>query len=116
MNKEEQWIAIAEACGWKETEPWLNGTRCFEIKGSVAGYALDDIPDYVNDLNAMHEATMSQSARPSFWQPFHQHLWHAVERDRKAHGAGLTTPVDVACATAAQRAEAFLKTIGKWKH
>ena len=59
-------------------------------------------PDYLNDLNAMHDAekvlTSSQMA------PYVDSIQEMNER--------WATP---AFATAAQRAEAFLRTIGKWE-
>lgn len=67
--------------------------------------------DFYSDLNAMHEAekslTIDQQAE--YWVCLH-HLTDADEctghwLDLKATG----------CATAAQRAEAFLKTLGLWE-
>lgn len=57
-------------------------------------------PDYLNDLNAMHEAENVLNTR-ELWEIYKNHLlqW-------------MTEPI---CATAAQRAEAFLRAIGKWE-
>jgi len=64
MTSEKQRIAIAEACGWK----WI---RSPEQVAFTAGFTMPDkwvidphgtlqfphnAPDYLNDLNAMHEA------------------------------------------------------------
>ena len=51
MNDTEQRIAIAESCGWAKRREhrlsqWL----------SPHGGAWNEVPDYPNDLNAMHEA------------------------------------------------------------
>lgn len=99
MNQEEQRVAIAEACGWKETEAWLDGRRCFERADSNAGWDFDSLPDYLNDLNAMHEAEEKLDCNQ--WE-----VWHRIVGE---------WPTDVARLTASQRAEAFLRTIGKWK-
>lgn len=59
--------------------------------------------DYLNDLNAMHEAEniiLTQSRASAFWT----HLYSICVRDKNPGWH----------ATAAQRAEAFLRTIGKW--
>lgn len=101
MSDEEINIAIAEVCGWKEVEPWLNGDRCFELNQSVCGYRIEDLPDYCNCLNAMHEAekvlVVDQIAK---------YFWLLCDI------SGKNNPF---MATAIQRAEAFLKTVGKWE-
>ena len=118
MTPEEQRVAIPEACGWRETEAWLDGRRCFERADSNAGWDFDSLPNYLNDLNAMHEAEkclpndiaeaqyalellkmVSRWAKPGFdWGDQSQHDFFLV-----------------ANATARQRAEAFLRVKGLWK-
>jgi hypothetical protein len=89
MKPEKQRTAIAEACG---TMKWS-----YALPTKTIGCG---VPDYLNDLNAMHEAEkvldynqlreMEDSVSFQFAvYPFH--------------------------ATANQRAEAFLRTIGKWE-
>jgi hypothetical protein len=111
MNKEKQRIAIAEICGYNRTSSvsgigpaWAKGAEYFTR-----------LPDYLNDLNAMHEAektlTDEQIAR---WQ---RDLWLTCENDFYALEA-CAPPIVLRrfiSATAAQRAEAFLRTIGKWE-
>ena len=104
MNSEQQRIAIAEACG-----KWHSGWPHEYMNQSDR---LRHIPDYLNDLNAMHEAekVLTPDTRPEYLCQ----LFDAATRGR----SGLY-PVDENYlshhATAAQRAEAFLRTIGKWK-
>jgi hypothetical protein len=92
MSEEQINIAIAEACGWT-----IDERIPLKAKESATG---GWIPDFCNDLNAMHEAEkmldfnqlrdMEDSVSFRFAVlPFH--------------------------ATAAQRAEAFLRTLGKWE-
>jgi hypothetical protein len=59
INENEQKIAIAEFCGWKRFEPkdefearfWLLEKECIQ-ESRIAS----QLPDYLHDLNAMHEA------------------------------------------------------------
>ena len=70
------------------------------------------IPDYLHDLNAMHEAEGVLSCHQ-----FHDYGKHL---ERVLFSVALTSYsfhdlASFAHATAAQRAEAFLRTIGKWE-
>ena len=76
-------------------------------------------PDYLNDLNAMHEAekvlTPSQEEREyceGRWVEYGRNLSAVCgySKHEQVHFGWL-----VYHATAAQRAEAFLRTIGKWE-
>ena len=102
MTAEAQQIAIAEACGWT---PSPNGqyTRC----PSGLNGPFIECPDYLNDLNAMHgaEMTLDELQRCQFCDKLFRVL---------VSGDGVTE-FDKIHATAAQRAEAFLRTIGKWE-
>lgn len=105
MNKEEQRIAIAEACGWKdchESENWAAtiGTL-HEVNGNQ--YAL--LADYLNDLNAMHEAEKALLISSFMWETYSEIL--AAISDCNEY-----EPI---AANAMQRAKALLKTIGKWE-
>lgn len=108
MNPEQQQIAIAEACGWKETEAWLDGRRCFERADINAGWDFDSLPDYLNDLNAMHEAEKVLTEDQQ--EQYLNNLYEVCNLHSMINDAW-----NLNCATAAQRAEAFLRTIGKWE-
>ena len=77
----------------------------------------DNLPDYLNDLNAMHEAEKSLSKFQL--QKYGEHLQEIV--NYYCVGVVSDYPRDFMClamiagATAAQRAEAFLKTLGLWE-
>lgn len=93
MNLNEQRIAIALACG---------------KHSAVAAYRREhrtpdeyDIPDYVNDLNAMHEAEKI--------------LTPDQLRDMVDYISADLIYVNILHATAAQRAKAFLLTLNLWK-
>lgn len=98
MTPEQQQIAIAEACGWYDLvkqdvslfgkhEP--ESQKTFEL----------DVPDYLNDLNAMHEAEFYQRRQSElWWKSYSAALYHA-------YGVG---------APAKYRAEIFLRTLNLW--
>jgi hypothetical protein len=101
MNKEQQRIAIAEACGWTKIFDWkaagINGQHPTEPWTEV-------IPDYLNDLNAMHEAEKFVGLHGEDFKG------RKVKRIWATH----CPCADPRFATAAQRAEAFLKTLNLW--
>lgn len=105
MTDDQINAAIAESCGWKEVEPWLNGRRCFERKDDPCGYGIEYIPNYCTDLNAMHEAEKVLTDEQCVF--IRLHLRERLEN----HPASRY----VWNATARQRAEAFLRTLGKWE-
>ncbi len=103
MTPEQQRIAIAEACG--EINP-----RTTEFGGCVAtAFVTKDgvhvgfhgVPDYLNDLNAMHEAEISCIIPNGLWDDYVTHLRNLMKDGKRFWGQ----------ATAKQRAEAFLRTI-----
>ena len=98
MNKKKQYIAIAKACGYT-----LSGGRVewWTDKDGVH----DEPPDYLNDLNAMHdvEKTLSRPLWDSYISELHELIGHNhIERYAIS-------------ASAAQRAEAFLRTLNLWE-
>jgi hypothetical protein len=101
MNKESQRIAIAEACG-------LKGIHVCEESGYYFGtlFAANGkpVPDYLNSLDAMHEAEKVIQD----WWAYSDHL-HEISYTQKPHDQ------DLIHSTAAQRAEAFLRTLGLWQ-
>jgi predicted sulfurtransferase len=105
MNKEKQRIAIAEACGFK----------CSEYSHELGQLVAEFTPDYLNDLNAMHQAMAH--LEPEQVNQFAAELSGIVLENREKYWWDLTSNEvgHVANATAAQRAEAFLRTIGKWE-
>ncbi len=110
MNPKAQRIAIAETCGNKPHTPgalgvprWISAEYETGDLGNGVVY-LDELPDYLNDLNAMHEAekVLGLMQRHHF-------------ANRVASSADAGWGFKALHATAAQRAEAFLRTIGKWE-
>ena len=98
MKPEQQRIAIAEACGWyfmDDSWHYPNGANAITT------------PDYLNDLNAMHEAVKSlpQNLKPRYFAC----LCAVVSGAISLNGYSEATE-----ATAAQRAKAFLRTLDQW--
>ena len=111
MTPEDQRIAIAEACGWT----WENGfnprkqqnflwspdktRRVLRWRdGSTGGNAL---PDYLSDLNAMHEAEKYLEREDN-----HSYGCYCGElMEKYGNAVSLTAP---------QRAEMLVQVIGKW--
>lgn len=100
MTNEQINCAIAEACGWRKEDGvymWTaNGIDC----------TCPELWDWCNDLNAMHQA--EQHIPDYLWDAYIDNLgfvtnsFNLVQRE-------------FVCATARQRAEAFLRTLGKWE-
>jgi len=99
MNKDEQRIAIAEACGLSEIG-MMDETMMHAGTGTFL-----EVPDYLNDLNAIHGAEKLLTYEQV--NLFVTHLRGFTPAKNWEGCWGLH-------ATAAQRAEAFLKTLGKW--
>jgi hypothetical protein len=110
MSPDKQNMAIAQACGVVSKDHWGH------LYKTEQGYARD-CPDYVYDLNAMHEAENGLTA--------HQRIEHGKQLQEVTsqcvvgyvgdYHRDLVGLSRVASATAAQRAEAFLRTVGKWE-
>jgi len=118
MTPEAQRIAIAKACGWR-AEKWASGGwTCYNPSGSYGEFTgseeaafLLNCPDYLNDLNAMHEAEKVLTHADQC--QYGRYLTRLVTGIFQMHHAHSDT-ARIAHAIAAQRAEAFLLTIGKW--
>jgi hypothetical protein len=116
MTEQEQNIAIAEACGWTRRNDldYVTGKdSTFHQVWERGGRTCDQetMPNYTTDLNAMHEALMTLQEDDQV--EFCLRLTEVVRRGKPV-GTGLRQ-WDQNNATPAQRAEAFLKSIGKWK-
>jgi len=115
MTKEQINIAIAESLGWKKNMgDWYRpNANCQYITRSKSdgGYTIYP-PNYYNDLNAMHEVWCSLTEKQH--QYFRRELQFVIAEagDNNIPHKG---PCHSVCnATALQRAEAYLRTIGKW--
>jgi glutamate mutase epsilon subunit len=102
MTNEQINIAIAEVCGWTSIRynsihgKWM-GTQPQEDRDAY------HLPNYCNDLNAMHEA--EKIFDHALYCRYINELCDITIKGNNS----------MYMATAVQRAEAFLKTIDKWK-
>jgi hypothetical protein len=103
MTNQEVNKIIAEYCGWKHE---FNGDdedpEWYWIPPNNPD-GNESPPDYCNDLNAIHDAEKNLiRGDPGLWECY-------TNRLNTKYG------IDAIHATARERAETFLKTIGKWK-
>ena len=102
MNPEQQRIAIAEACGkWHSGWPHEYMNQADRLR---------HIPNYLNDLNAMHEA--EKVLTDDQWPIYRDEIRLVVLGPIRMVSDWCKSDIH---ATASQRAEAFLRTIGKWE-
>lgn len=103
--------AIAEHLGWKELDFHLDGKRILGDRptfsnGKIVSYTVDQyVPDYCNDLNAMAEA---ENTLNDDQQYEYAYVLDDLIKNRSCE-------FDLIHASARMRAEAFVRTIGKWK-
>lgn len=133
MTPEKQRIEIAKACGWiyvgyrsgMTAEDGYSGRPPESLRAKYhvrhPDFVMSDfsdgpparpiahIPDYLNDLDAMHEAEKILTAiQCNDYDTYIMHRLREGEINPPANRFKFH-------ATAGQRAEAFLKTIGKWE-
>lgn len=112
MKPEEQRRAIAEFCGWKAAPEPGHSSLGWGASGYKPYWHFDhQLPNYLDDLNAMHEAEKQLGEKE-------QEYAMALLLSFRTNGVRLSDlQKSFLCihATAAQRAEALLKTIGKWR-
>ena len=107
MKPELQRIKIAEACGFTSIRMVIG-----DPMGLLNG-KLHFVPDYLNSIDAMHEAEKVLLSKEGN-DPVYDFPWgfrYAVELSK----LGLVGEVAKLHATAAQRAEAFLRTLSLWQ-
>jgi len=97
-------IKIAEACGWKlkSNGELLWHPPYYKEDEICSVFDLTELPDYCNDLNAMHDAEKTLE------HPYYGVYLNNVENVVAFNAFPEPAPI---MATARQRAEAFIKTI-----
>ena len=116
MTDEEMNKAIAEACGWKCGYTEKSGYYVVDPNGFQRGWskledvAISALPNYCADLNAMHEAekVLGEKRIRTYAFLLAQVLDTSPTVDLDDQFLNIH-------ATARQRAEAFLRTLGKWE-
>lgn len=113
MKDDEINLAIAEACGWRSVRELDDLYPDGSVAAGVWWQGIDPvdgqervIPDYCNDLNAMHEALrhLPRELKGKMVDT----VWQIMP-------TGTCMEFDLLTAEPYYLAEAFLRTIGKWK-
>lgn len=109
MTPEAQLIAIAEFCG-RDMKDVKESLIVFKDRDGYpdAIFQLAKIPNYPADLNAMHEAEKALEGKDGALCLDYVNWVQVIEPGKTKSRYGICH------ATAAQRAEALLRTIGKW--
>lgn len=115
MTQEQKRIKIAEACGWFEcgtgsSWSWRHSSFTDEKQDVLT----ENLPDYFNDLNAIHEALSILQEKDT---EFGKHLADVLGLKHK-HDFGVWKHASIAFiakATATQLAEAFGFTLELWE-
>lgn len=117
MKPEAQRIAIAEACGYLNPRQSDSGAFFASYAQNADGtyWGTHGIPDYLNSLDAMHEAcNYLRNADRLIYQEYGIELCKIVARYNCLPERDDYFPLLNCDATAAQRAEAFLRTLNLW--
>ena len=109
MKPEAQRIAIAEACGWipSQVDHCWNNPSLMETR--------DELPDYLNDLNAILCEIRKRETDGGFAYHYCENLKGTILLRAGLKYPGLVGEFRIATAEADVHAEAFLRTLGKWK-
>ena len=113
MNQEQKRIKIAEACGYLNPRIEDGHCRASSFQTPEGKYfGTKGIPDYFNDRDAITEAVISAMDRIDKQVLYCKH----IKVMQHADDAPPHTTLEFAAfnATAAQRAEAFGKTLSLW--
>lgn len=108
MTNQEINISIAERQGWTNRHK----TRAGSIVGALNEVSHVPIPNYCGDLNAMHEVEQGLSFTER--RQFQKHLRYVLTPIEIQTQCALVNADACIHATARQRAEAYLKTVGGW--
>jgi len=104
MNQDEQRVAIAKACGYRDFEVFKNLGSIWAISPSEEAR---EIPQYLNDLNACAEMEKTISSDGAEWNLYRMNLMRLCSKAKEI--------TDDISAPASLRCKAFLLTKGEWK-
>lgn len=114
MKPDKQRTEIAKACGWtvEQNNHWHS-----PLGNDKAFWYENELPNYLNDLNAMHDAEKSLTEKQ--WKKYPVWLAKVIagtQNKSRANGTRIYVPQScLLAANAPQKAEAFLRTIVKWE-
>jgi len=110
MTDEQMRIRLAYCAGFKDVE-YRHGFD-HDYVGYVDGQATT-VPDYLNDLNAVHELEMKLDGVDQ--STYEAHLLDVVTPEDEVDNEDRNFYWFVVHASANQRCEALLKTLGLWE-
>ena len=114
MTPEQMRVAIAESVGWRSVHTHKQ-TRIVLGENPIRkdDFYYDNVPDYLNNLNAMHE--IEKNTTNEYWEQLA--ILTLTHYDFNLYGESVPASAwkDFAHATALQRAEAYLRIKGLWK-
>lgn len=110
MSPKSQQLAIATVYGYHEEYVHGNGMDC-DVWVGPDNLCVARLPDYLTDLNAMHEAEKVLTAQQ--WDDYTDELsricgcdgWEIMDTDQRKRMVSGTAP---------QRAEALLRALNLW--
>jgi len=113
MNEEKQRIAIAEACGWQRFCPEKDPNYWYKPRWREV-VITNKLPDYLSDLNAMHEAekTLTDGQKMDYAEFMDDFIVPSITYNQYNLWSGVFEAMHT---PASLRAEVFLRTIGKWE-
>lgn len=118
MTDLEMRQAIAKECGWTDLHFWKS-----EWRWRHPVYGVVKVPDFCNDLNAIQDAVLAKFITDDQRNDFIRELDGVASRDANIDLSGTELTLKTIrlalfptfVATAKQRAEAFLRAVGKWE-
>lgn len=113
MKIEEQRIEIAKFCGWTNVTVYADENQIDGFMPAPNTRFWQVVPNYTDDLNAIHEAE-KKIINTSTWDGYYRWLVCVMDEDSESDN-GCQSNIMIH-ASASQRCEALLRTIGKWKN
>lgn len=116
MDKKKQRIKIAETCGWKKIKEPESAKNSWGCGSEFPEYWFDyQLPDYLNDLNAMNEAErFLENNHLSKAFVYVAELKRKINKDAKSRYS-FVGDFRLINAKPAQKSEAFLKALELWE-
>jgi hypothetical protein len=109
VTEQEQRIEIAEFCGWTFHDlPPDHNPEDRAVWVSLHGCACKEPPDYLHDLNAMHDVEQRLT-------PLQKDDYGRLMRCITANKVTAHTVFGLLHSTASQRVEGVLRILRKWK-
>lgn len=120
MTKQEINIALAEFEGWRSIEPHTIEPKRLGMFGiNPKDKTRQKIPNYYEDLNAVHRAETKffkdKNTEPIWIITYVKRIYLLMFSKGMDEQTDLIEWMFLINATASQRYEALLRTIGKWK-